>query len=171
VADHGYWIKGESLNAGALEAALSAKEERRKRSRKRERNVRRPGGKHGRQPILSPADIESGRRWILEGKPVAQVCADLGGISTGTFRNYFGSARALREQFPHLAKPLRQKPRMRRPTGRRPKLSAEQIATVKDMHASGYPVRRIAEEMQVGERLIYTAIGGIRKPSGRGIKS
>jgi hypothetical protein len=38
------------------------------------------------------------------------------------------------------------------------------------MHASGYPVRRIAEDMQVGERLIYTAIGGIRKPAGKGKK-
>ena len=170
VADHGYWIKGESLNAGALEAALAAKEERRKRSRKRVRNVRRPGGRHGRQPMLSPADIESGRRWILEGRPVAQVCADLGGISPGTFRNYFGSARALRDQFPHLAKPVRHKPRMRKPTGRRPKLSPDQIATVKEMYASGYPVRRIAEEMRVGERLIYTTIGGIRKPAGKGNK-
>jgi hypothetical protein len=69
-----------------------------------------------------------------------------------------------------LAKPLRQKPRARKPTGRRPKLSPDQIATVKDMHASGYPVRQIAEEMQVGERLIYTAIGGIRKPAGKGNK-
>ena len=170
VADHGYWIKGESLRAGALEAALASKEERRKRSRNRVRNVRRPGGRHGRQPMLSPADIESGRRWILEGRPVAQVCADLGGISLGTFRNYFGSARALREKYPHLAKPLRQKPRLQKSTGRRPKLSPDQIATVKDMHASGYPVRRIAEKMQAGERLIYTAIGGIRKPAGKGAK-
>lgn len=168
VADHGYWIKGEPLNKGALDAALAAREERRKRSRKRVRNsVRRPGGKHGRQPMLSPAEIESGRRWILEGKSVAQVCADLGGISYGTFRNYFGSASALREQFPHLAKPLRQKPKMRKPTGRRPKLGPDEIATIKKMHASGYSVRRIAEEMQVGDKLIYTAIGGIRQSSGK----
>jgi hypothetical protein len=170
VAEHGYWIKGESLHAGALEAAVAAKEERRKRSRKRALNIRRPGGRRGQAPKLSPADIESGRRWILEGRSVEQVCADLGGISRGSFRNYFGSAQALRQQYPHLAKPLRQKPRIRKPTGRRPKLSSDQIATVKNMHASGYPVRRIAEAMMVGERLIYTTIGGIRKPGGKGNK-
>jgi len=171
VADHGYWIKGEPLHADALGAALAAKEERRKRSRKRPLNIRRPGGRRGPGPKLSPADIESGRRWILEGRSVEQVCADLGGISRASFRNYFGSAQALRQQYPDLAKPLRRKkPRIRRPTGRRPKLSPDQIATVKNMHASGYPVRRIAEEMKVGERLIYTTIGGIRKPAGKGNK-
>ena len=167
VADHGYWIKGEPLNADALKAALAAKKDRRKRSRKRGSSVRRPGGKHGRQPILSAADIESGRRWILEGRSVGQVCADLGGISRATFRNYFGSAQVLREQFPHLTKPLRVKARVRKITGKHSAFSPEQIARIKDMHASGHPVRHIAVEMKVGERLIYTTIGGIRKPAAK----
>ena len=122
--DHGYWINGEPLATGALEAALAAKGDRRKLKRKGPGQAgRKTGGAHGRTRILSGAEIETARRWLLSGKSISEVCADLGGISTGTLRNYIpGGTRALREQFPHLAKPLKRRKIVKRskPSGRRP---------------------------------------------------
>jgi hypothetical protein len=44
----------------------------------------------GRAPMLSEADVKLGEKWILEGKhSAAEICAKLGGISTGTFYRYF----------------------------------------------------------------------------------
>jgi DNA invertase Pin-like site-specific DNA recombinase len=64
-------------------------------------------------------------------------------------------------------KPLKMRTRVKRskPSGRPPALDANHVASVKDMYASGVPVDRIAAKMKVSQRIIYVALGGIRKKS------
>jgi hypothetical protein len=174
--DYGYWIKGQPLPAGALESALAAKGDRRKLKRKRTGPVGRSTGRaHGRKRILTDADVETARSWLVAGKAISEVCADLGGISSQTLWNYIpGGARAFREKHPHLVQTLRtrlkkyspQKERSKssKRVGRPPTLGAQEIASAQAMHSSGMSVNRIAESMQVSPSIIYKALYGIRKP-------
>jgi hypothetical protein len=183
VLDHienvGYWLKGFILQPGAVEEAIRRRRAVKRRKTKRYPPARNTGNARGRQHYLSDAEIEQARAWFRSGKSLAEVCANFGGITPRGLINYFpGGIKALREQYPHLAKqpilpkrpthvakkpPSRSEASTKRP-GRRPTLGDAQLAEVKALHASGMSVPLIAAQMGVSEAVIYRALGGIRKP-------
>jgi hypothetical protein len=158
----GYWLKGELLPPGAID---EAKRRRRiQRKRKRYPPARNTGNAPGRKHYLSEADIDRAHAWFRSGKSLSEVCANLGGITEGGLLNYFpGRLKALREQYPHLAKkPMfveRKRAAPRKPgdnrPGRRPTLDDAEVAKVKQLHANGMSAPLIAAQMGVGVGVIY----------------
>lgn len=87
----GYWLADEPLPAGALSAPKP------KRQRKVGGGHNKTGRPIGRAPMLSERQLKQVEEWLVAGeKSVAEICAELGGISAGTIYNNFpGGRRAL----------------------------------------------------------------------------
>ncbi|HEY7616742.1 MAG TPA: hypothetical protein VH744_08065 [Terriglobales bacterium] len=165
----GYWLPNEPLPEGAEEKALAARAERRIENRGKGRG--RPKSKRrGARKLLTDAQIKIAEQWLASGKPVAEVCAELGGISAGTlWNNIPGRIRGARERYPELAAQAaaRAKPprpyRVRKPSdkrlGRPPTISGEKAEMAESMFLSGATMKEIASAVGVNLTSVYRYFG------------
>lgn len=114
---------------------------------------------------------------MAAGKPVAQVCAELGGISAGTLWNMIpGRMKGVREKYPELAAEADARPKPPRPPrpfrvrklgdkklGRPPNIAGEKAAQAEAMFLGGAAMKEIADAVDVNLTSVYRYFGGDRR--------
>jgi transposase-like protein len=119
------------------------------------------------------SQVNAAEQWPASGtKTIAEICRDLGGISSPTLFNYIpGGRAAAREKYPQLAAEADARSKVSRPRkavvrepgdkklGRPPAIAGEKAELAEDLFLKGRTMKEIALALNVNLASVYRYFG------------